>query len=151
MTQVSFRDYEPADFGEFKAMVLGLYSEDTEGQPMTSAKVRDTVRELTTRPEKGKIIIFEAEEGVAGYAFLIFFWSNEYGGDIIHVDELYVKPRWRSQGIASQFFDYLASYREERTVALMLEVHSLNRRALDLYLRRGFAQDANTHLFRRLR
>ncbi|MCI0439271.1 MAG: GNAT family N-acetyltransferase [Chloroflexi bacterium] len=151
MVEVSFRDYESGDFGEFEAMALGLYSEDTEGQPMSSAKIRSTVRELTARPEKGKIVIFENAEGIVGYAILIFFWSNEYGGDIIHVDELYVKPQWRSRGIASRFFDYLADYREERTVALMLEVHSLNRRALDLYLRRGFAQDASTHLFKRLR
>lgn len=131
-------------------MVLALYAEDRYGAPMTREKIAGTVRELTRRPVKGRIVTFCAGQAIVGYAIVIHYWSNEYGGDIATLDELYVKPAWRNRGIGAAFLEYVARPGEHNVVALQLEVTPTNERALQYYLRHGFAPDANRHLFRKL-
>lgn len=68
-----------------------LYKEDLVDEQITDEKISKTIRELDNNPRRGKIIIFEKASIVIGYVILIFYWSNEFGGDILQIDELYVK------------------------------------------------------------
>jgi ribosomal protein S18 acetylase RimI-like enzyme len=146
-----FRDYRNADYGEFEQMVFGLYEDDPEDEPIISENIASTVRELARHPEKGKIVIFTSNGEIVGYAILIFYWSNEFGGNSVYIDELYVKREWRSRGIASRLFEYLSTFDPENTKALYLEVNPTNPRARDLYTRQGFAPPRTTLMLKRLR
>ena len=73
-----------------------------------------------------------------GYALLIPYWSNEFGGTLLFIDELFVIAQARSRGIARQFFAFLAASRPFRAVALALEVDPTNERAKNLYESIGF-------------
>jgi ribosomal protein S18 acetylase RimI-like enzyme len=126
-------------------MVYQLYREDPGAKQMTPNKVSQTVNQLRNNPNKGRILIFETEGRIVGYAILIFYWSNEYGGDIVHIDELYVKPEHRGRGIAAAFLKQL--HRQSYgAVALELEVTPSNTRALHYYKRLGFKETKNLHL-----
>jgi GNAT superfamily N-acetyltransferase len=46
----------------------------------------------------------DAGDRAAGYAFLVPFWSNELGGEVCEIDELYVLPERRREGIGSALF-----------------------------------------------
>jgi ribosomal protein S18 acetylase RimI-like enzyme len=85
---------------------------------------------------------------VIGYSILIFYWSNEYGGDVLHIDELYVKPEHRGRGVATSFFKEILRTAKDKTVALELEVTPRNTRALRYYKRLGFKETTNLHLMR---
>lgn len=145
-----FRAFAPADLAELEAMALALYAEDHYGEDMSPEKIRCTVEELTRHPDKGRIVIFAAGEAIAGYAIVIHFWSNEHGGDIAALDEIYVKPQWRGRGIASAFLEHLATPGSPPLQAIELEVTPTNHRALAYYRRHGFEADVNRHLFRKL-
>lgn len=145
---VEFQFFQSQDLPEVEQMMFQLYEEDLAGQPMTAEKIRGTVDELTRHPEKGRIIIFRLGPAMAGYAILIFYWSNEFGGNVICIDELYVKKSWRRQGIATQFFEYLAGYEDIK--GLQLEVTPSNRRGLAFYQKLNFQLAENTHLFKQL-
>jgi GNAT superfamily N-acetyltransferase len=97
--EVSFRVGAEADWATVQGFVLSLYNEDLLETVMTSERVQRTFQELQLRPEKGRLIVFEMNERLVGYAILIFFWSNEFGGDFVEVDELFVCKEYRSQGI----------------------------------------------------
>jgi GNAT superfamily N-acetyltransferase len=146
--RVQFRAFEPRDLPEVEQMAFALYREDDYGQPMTSQKIRRTTDELTARPDRGTILVFTVDTAVVGYAILIYYWSNEYGGDLITVDELYVKDAWRNRGIGTRFFDYLASEHSRRAKGVQLEVTPVNRRALEYYERQGFRRSGNTFLLK---
>ena len=60
-----------------------------------------TVHELETHPEKGTILVIGRDGQIVGYAVLINFWSNECGGNVLIIDELYVAPPCRGQGIGA--------------------------------------------------
>lgn len=78
---------------------------------------------------------------------LVFFWSNEYGGNIVIIDELFVKEEYRSQGIGTEFFSFAEKFNNK--AAIQLETTPFNKRALDYYKRLGFVPDENTHLTRK--
>lgn len=149
MDPVTYRPFTTPSLPELEDMVLALYAEDPSGEPITREKVRRTAAELLARPDKGRIVLFDLGGETIGYAIVIHYWSNEYGGDIATLDEIYVRPPWRGRGVGSAFIEHVAAT-WDGVVALQLEVTPRNGRALALYRRSGFEPDANQHLFRKL-
>jgi len=150
MINVHFRAFTESDLPELELMILGLYKEDAYGEPMSSGKIQRTVQELTSHPAKGQIIVFHMAEVVVGYAIVIYFWSNEYSGNIATVDELYVKPPWRGQSIGTAFLRSMEASDDASVQGVQLEVTPVNEQALAYYLRLGFEPVSNHHLFKKL-
>ena len=120
------------------SMMASLYAEDPSPHPIGQANFHRTIETLLTSPASGQIILFTQSAAPVGYAILIPYWSNEFGGRILIVDELFVLPDHRGQGIAKIFFAHLKSTRPMQSVALALEVTPTNTRAQKLYQSLGF-------------
>ena len=129
---------------EVLAMMRALYIEDAPASKADHQRFHLTIERLLAEPSSGRIIIFSEGAAILGYALLIPFWSNEFGGTLLFVDELFVKPDARNRGIAHSFFEYLASERPFDPVALALEVSPENERARRLYESIGFERRRNT-------
>jgi len=69
---------------------------------------------------------------------LTSFWSNEYGGLVLIIDELYIIPEYRNKGISTHFIHEISQ--EEGYAQVNLEVLPKNISALRLYKRVGFEQ-----------
>ena len=147
-SETIFRNFNESDRRELEKMILALYSEDDYGEPMSVEKIDKTIAEMKHSHEKGNITIFENEHGVVGYAIIVFFWSNELGGNVAEIDELYVKSEWRNKGIGTKFLDYLGNRKMFKMVGLQLEVTPTNERALDYYNRYGFKESKNKQLYK---
>lgn len=132
-----------ADYAIVSELIRTLYREDPAEEPMSDEKIARTFAELGARPDKGTIIAFQSDSEIIGYSILINFWSNERGGNILTVDELYVAPAFRRRGIASNFIRFLATNTFSETVALQLEVTPRNVRARKLYEALGFTAHKN--------
>ncbi len=145
-----FRPLENKDIPELQRMVLALYREDPPGQRMSPRKIRDTVTELSAYPDKGAITIMHVDDVIAGYAIIIYYWSNEYGGNIAHIDEFYVKPSWRNKGIGSSYLKHISKTKGINFKGILVETTPANQKASAFYMRRGFKQAQNQHLFRKL-
>jgi GNAT superfamily N-acetyltransferase len=139
-----FRLYEETDYDDLLEMIRSLYREDPEGEPINEEKIRRTIAESRSYPEKLSIYMLSSGNVNVGYAILVYFWSNEYGGNIIFIDELYVKEPYRSQGIGTEFLSF--AERIKNKVALQLETTPGNSRALAYYKKLGFVPSRNTHL-----
>lgn len=146
---MNFRAYKYSDFSELNSMIHALYREDPSNEPITDIKISKTVRELRKNPIKGRIVIFEKDGVTIGYSILIFYWSDEYGGDILHIDELYVKPEHRHCGVATSFFKHVSRIFRDRIVAVQLEVTPSNSKAMNYYRKLGFEESVNRHLIRK--
>ncbi|MBW4510660.1 MAG: GNAT family N-acetyltransferase [Scytonematopsis contorta HA4267-MV1] len=145
-----FRLYTSSDYPVLEAMIFGLY-DDMKGEPMSAAKIANTVKKLTESQNRGCIYIFENQDDITGYAILIYFWSNEYGGEILNIDELFIKKEYRRQGIAREFFQFLENEFKNKVVAFALETTQENHTAYKFYRQSGFEEYRNTVLFKQFK
>lgn len=143
---IKYRSFENSDRKIITEMILDLYLEDNSIKPMTPEKINRTFGAFRSHPEKGRIMVIESDGVIAGYSILLDFWSNEFGGNILFVDELFVKKEYRGQSIATDFIKYISQNRSEETVALQLQVTPSNIKARKLYERLGFELHKNDTL-----
>ena len=65
-------------------------------------------------------------------------FSQEAGGKTVWLEELYIKPEFRNFGLGSEFFTFLAET-EKDCKRFRLEVEDYNKKAIELYKRKGFS------------
>jgi GNAT superfamily N-acetyltransferase len=133
------------------AMCEALYEEDPGPEPVSLERVRRTLARFGAAPDSGRAVVLDAGGHSVGYAFLIPFWSNELGGEICVIDELYVQAAWRGQGHATTLITSLSAASDlwpGIPVALELEITPTNAKARALYERLGFAVKRNTTMRR---
>jgi len=119
-------------------MMRELYDTDAPDLNVDPAHFPATVDRLLAEPSRGRVVLFMQDALVRGYALLIPYWSNEFGGIVVLVDELLVEKDHRGQGVAQAFVAFLVEARPFEAVALALEVSPHNARARALYERLGF-------------
>jgi GNAT superfamily N-acetyltransferase len=143
---VSWREGRAEEHERVASLMLALYTEDPAPTPMTREQGLSTLRRLTAEPIRGLAVVHGGDSGIEAYALLCSFWSNELGGEVCIVDELYVEKAARGRGLATQLIEGLL--RRELpwfggAVAVELEVTPDNQRARALYQRLGFAAYKN--------
>jgi ribosomal protein S18 acetylase RimI-like enzyme len=122
-------------------LCIRLYEEDPGPLAGDGRFLRETLARLRREPWRGRPVVLDVSHQVAGYALLIAYWSNELGGEVCAVDELYVAHDFRSRGHGAALIQAI----ERGTVwpapvaAIALGVTPGNTRALRLYERLGFA------------
>jgi GNAT superfamily N-acetyltransferase len=147
-----WRDAVTADDEAIVRMCTALNAEDPGPEPVPPEHMRRTLRTLRESPVRGRAVVLEIDGATAGYALLISYWSNELGGEVCVIDELYVAPEHRGSAYATRFLESLAARREPwvaNAVALALETTPDNERARRLYERVGF-RGRNLSMRRRL-
>lgn len=85
---------------------------------------------------EGYMIEYEGKK--AGFALLAKTFSQEAGGLVIWLEELYIRPEYRSKGLGSEFFEYLEKNADSRIKRIRLEVEKENTRVVKLYEKLGF-------------
>ena len=145
---LTFKNYEEKDYSDLREMIFGLHTEDPSDNVMTEEKVKGTIRESVSHPEKLQIVMIRADGINVGYSIIVPFWSNEYGGNIINIDELYIKKEYRNKKIATEFMKNQEKiHRGDKTsVALQLERSPANDSAARFYERMGFEPSPNVQL-----
>jgi len=143
---IKYRQFKIQDSEVVAELIQDLYREDPSDRPMLPQKIAKTFDSLTRHPELGCIMIFEYENEIVGYSIIINFWSNEFGGNIGFIDELYVKKEFRCKSIGTNFIKYLAENKFGGAVALRLEVTPDNKKARKLYESIGFKPHKNDTL-----
>ena len=82
-------------------------------------------------------LLMEADGVPAGYLLVSHTWSNEVGGMVALLEELYFAPQFRGQGLGGQMLDWFAD-RYKDSKRYRLEVNRENTGAIRLYERKGF-------------
>jgi GNAT superfamily N-acetyltransferase len=146
-----WRPARPEDDDAIVALSCALFDEDPAPDPVPPGHVERTLRAFRAEPVRGRAVVLEQDGAVLGYAFLASFWSNELGGEVCTVDELYVQASVRGLGHGTALIEALACGEGPwpgRPVALELEVSPENERAHALYARLGFRARRNATLRR---
>lgn len=126
-----------ADAGDVVAL-LARQLED-HGVPLTRTSLAAAVTAVLVDASKGTILLARHEGAAAGIACLARTFTLEHGGEVWWLDELYVIPELRSQGIGKALLDQATALaRGSGALAMELEVEADHGRAAHLYARAGF-------------
>jgi GNAT superfamily N-acetyltransferase len=94
---------------------------------------------IVTDKDRGFVQLARAEGRVVGVAHVATILSVEHVGPVAWLEELYVTPVWRQQGVGTALVTaILARARAGGIVAVDLEVDASHGRAAALYQRLGF-------------
>lgn len=144
--RAGFRTAQERDIPALQSFMDELYAHDPNIGHLPRPDISLTFRELTARPDKGRLVVLEADNVPCGYAILIFFWSNEYSNNVIEIDELFVDEAHRGCGIGGKFFSWLRSTFADSSAGWTLQVAYKNEAARNLYARLGFKSSRNEHM-----
>ena len=83
--------------------------------------------------------LFLEEDGkVLGFLLLAYTFSQEAGGKVAWIEEIYIEPPYRCKGYGRQFFAWIEAEIEPRCKRIRLEVEPENARAKRLYASLGY-------------
>lgn len=128
----------PEHIERLDALVAAFHGEQ---EIVSTAEARlDGLRPLLDGSPHGAIYLIGPARAPIGYVIVTFGWSIEFGGLDGFVDELYVRPKVRRRGIASEVLQTLPrALAGAGLKALHLEVDREAEATQRLYKRAGFA------------
>ena len=84
----------------------------------------------------GDAFIFEIDGKTVGYGVLAYTHSQEAGGRVVWLEEIYIKEEFRGCGYGSEFINFVLT--EIPAKRYRLETEPENEKAAALYRRHGF-------------
>jgi GNAT superfamily N-acetyltransferase len=131
---------EPVTEADREAVAELLVNQMREHRvPASAEQLRDVVTGVLADSRYGFILVAKDAERVVGVAYAAIILSVEHGGRVAWLEELYVTPLSRGQGIGTALLTaVLAHARQSGLIAIDLEVDVEHQRAESLYRRLGF-------------
>lgn len=134
---VIIRSMEEKDKKEVLAMMRVFYDSPAVFHTSSDAVLKRDVEDCLGDMPFVEGFVFEDGGTLAGYSMISKGYTTEYGGLCIWLEDLYIKPEYRRQGIGSALFGYLEE-RYPQAVRFKLEVEQENEGAIQTYRRSGY-------------
>ena len=132
------REIKSDDKIDFIKMCMDFYNTDGVDHSIPVSNMEKTFNLLMEGLDFAKAYVCEKNSKTAGYILLALTYSNEAGGMVVWIDEIYVKPEFRSQGIGSELIDFVIDKYKDNAARFRLEITESNMGAKKLYLSKGF-------------
>lgn len=134
------RKLRKEDKEEFISMVEDFYHSEAVLYTISKENITNTFEEFIEDSPYGKVYIIEYEKKTAGYAQISFSFSNEAGGMVIWIEELYIKEQYRGFGLGTKALDFIMEQYKPKAKRFRLELTEENKGAENLYLNKGFVR-----------
>ena len=132
------REIKSDDKIDFIKMCMDFYNTDGVDHSIPVSNMEKTFNLLMEGLDFAKACVCEKNNKTVGYILLALTYSNEAGGMVVWLDEIYVKPEFRSQGIGSELIDFVIEKYKNKISRFRLEITESNIGAKKLYLSKGF-------------
>jgi len=140
--KATYRLLTPQDVPIFLRLAQAAWAERQDLPPFDPQRVLATVKELQPARGKGSVYVFEREQKLAGFCYLVNCWSSAECGTVLVADELYVEPHLRALDLAGDFLLLVAKVAPQGSTSIRIELASgrpRDRRAnAAAYARLGF-------------
>lgn len=133
---IAIRPVGEPDRQLYKKLVQEFYSSDAVLHSIPDVHIDRTFCELMRSDAYAIAYIIECDGNPAGYTLLARHFSQEAGGEVIWIEELYLLPDFRGMGVGTKVFAQL--FEKYPASAFRLEIEPDNKRAAALYARLGF-------------
>ena len=145
-TNIKYREFKSTDKSIVSELIKELYKEVSGKSKISNENINKTFSEFLHNSKGGRILILEKEKQIIGYCLLVNYWSNEFGGNVVNIDEIYIKPKFRGKNTGTDFISNLIRNKFMKAVAFQLEVKPSSNKVIEIYKRIGFKHSKNSHL-----
>ena len=87
-----------------------------------------------------RVLMIEQDGKIAGYGLLSFTYSNEAGGMVVWLEELYILPQFQNLKLGTGFLQWVLDCYKNQVARFRLEVTPTNQGAARLYQKLGFTR-----------
>ena len=145
------RSLRPEDRALYMKLVDEFYHSPAVAHPVDPNNYEITFDEFMRSDTYTECFIIEHEGEPAGYAIIAKTFSQECGGPVIWLEELYILPQFRSMGLGREYFAFVERELAPRAARLRLEVEPDNSRAIRLYRSLGYTELGYGQMVKELR
>ncbi len=131
------RRIEEKDREVFIEMSEEFYHSPAVLHPVDSSFHTKAFDELMRSKEYLECYITEEDSRIAGFCLLNKTYQHEYGGRVLWVEELYVRPEFQGKGLGSKMLKFVEEDNPD-TALIRLETEPDNFGAKRLYERNGY-------------
>jgi ribosomal protein S18 acetylase RimI-like enzyme len=128
------------DEEKFASLVTAFYQSKAALHLIEPEKIRRTLQLLAAGSPWLAGYLIESQGQIAGYVLLSFSYSNECGGMVLWIEELYVTPQFSGQGLGRATLKEIEKRYADHCVRLRLEVRADNENAIGLYRSEGYKE-----------
>ncbi len=138
---ITIRRATPAD-AETIALFNEAMARETEGKTLDASTIREGVRALLARPDRGFYIVAEEGGTVLGQLMITFEWSDWRNGLFWWIQSVYVRPERRGAGVYRALHERVRGMAREAggVCGLRLYVERANAVAMATYRRMGMEE-----------
>ena len=131
------RRIKTTDKDEYINLVTEFYNSDAVLAPVDSSHFDKTFAELMRSSERVVCYVADIDGKLAGYALIARFFSQEAGGEVAWLDEIYIRDEFRGKGAGTAIINKVFEDFKD-AAAFRLEIEPENEGAERLYKRLGF-------------
>ncbi|HIW83291.1 MAG TPA: GNAT family N-acetyltransferase [Candidatus Dorea gallistercoris] len=134
------REMQEKDHQLYMELSGEFYDSDAVLHPIPVSYREETWKEMMRSDDFVKGYILEKDGVAAGYGLTSYTFSQEAGGRVAWLEELYIRPEYRCHGLGKEFFRYVDERIAPAVKRLRLEIEPDNLRAKKLYLAMGYEE-----------
>ena len=135
---MNIRPMEQKDFDKVLKMMKVFYASDALLIHPEEAVLRKTLEDAIEAGPYVEGFVFCGGEELAGYGMIAKSYSTEMGGRCIWIEDIYIKPEFRGQGLGTGFLQFVEDRYQDWAVRLRLEAEEDNKKAMAVYRSAGF-------------
>ena len=133
---MKIRKITAADREIYISMAKDFYTSPAVLENIPEENITRSFCEFLGGTPYGDAFVFEENGSVIGYGVLAYTYSQEAGGKVVWLEEIYVLSAYRGRGYGSEFIDFVL--KEIPAARYRLETEPENEKAAALYRRKGF-------------
>lgn len=131
------RKLEKKDYDSFISLMDDFYHSEAVLHPVDRKNYDITFERCITNDPFASCFVYD-DGSVKGYIFLSFSYSNEIGGMVVWIEQLYVDKNCRSKGIGSALMNFVHEEYKKSAKRFRLEASYDNENAIRLYKSMGY-------------
>lgn len=131
-------DFLPEHEMEFYNMCYQFFSSPAVCHEISLEAMQTTFQTALKGSPYMRGLMLTEQDQMIGYLLLSFTYSNEVGGMVVWVEEIYLKEPYRGQGYGKQVFRWIMRTYGEEVKRFRLEISPENEAARALYQKIGY-------------
>lgn len=132
------RKITTSDKDKYIELVEEFYNTNAVMRPIARQNIINCFDEMIKCDTYTQGYIMELSSIIVGYAIISKTYSQEAGGMVLWLEEIYIQNNYRGHGLGKQFFNYIDNSVASNFARIRLEVDNDNYLATKLYKSFGY-------------